>query len=460
VARARATTGRPVTLSASDRARLDQAVKSDDSPYTTFAISPWSKYLAWEAGRLGLTPNQVTLTSVAVATLAAAAFAAGARPGYVLGALLLQLSFGLDCADGQLARLTSSFSQLGGWLDAMCDRLKEYVVYAGLAVGSLRAGDDVWLLAVLALVLQTVRHAVDTAWSVTPAAVSAGTEGAARAATGQRRRWHWARKVAILPIGERWLLVSVLAAFTRPRVVFVVLLAAGVLAAAYMVAARLRRSLRPPPAATAPEAAAQLDRLRNAGPLAALLARVGPDRPAAAVVLPVLGAVLLAAALVESIAAGSGVPLLLGALALVLLAALGGRRPPDPRWGWTVPPLLRSGEYATAVVAGWISATSMSLPYVYLLVAVWLDYDSAYRIRHRLPGNGGWGEPSPTVDVPGFEVRLLAVAALATAGGAVFGTGMAVLVAVLLVLAIVRGARLWRRSNGNDLDADGRGAYG
>jgi hypothetical protein len=64
------------------------------------------------------------------------------------------------------------------------------------------------------------------------------------------------------------------------------------------------------------------------------------------------------------------------------------------------------------------------------------------------------------VDVPGFEVRLLVVAALATAGGAVFGTGMAVLVAVLLVLAIVRGARLWRRSNGNDLDADGRGGYG
>jgi phosphatidylglycerophosphate synthase len=37
----------------------------------------------------------------------------------------------VDCADGQLARLTGTFSDLGGWLDAMFDRLKDYAVYAG-----------------------------------------------------------------------------------------------------------------------------------------------------------------------------------------------------------------------------------------------------------------------------------------------------------------------------------------
>jgi hypothetical protein len=50
--------------------------------------------------------------------------------------------------------------------------------------------------------------------------------------------------VAILPIGERWLLISVLAATTSPRFVFAVLIGAGGLAAAYMVAAQARRSLR------------------------------------------------------------------------------------------------------------------------------------------------------------------------------------------------------------------------
>jgi len=149
--------------------------------------------------------------------------AAGVRRRRGIGAALVRL----DCADGQLARLTGTFSDLGGWLDAMFDRLKEYAVYAGLAIGSARSGDDVWLLAVTALVLQTVRHALDSAWSVTPAAVSAQNEGGRRRAAGRRRRWHWSRKVAILPISERSMLISVLAAATSPRFVFAVLIGAG-----------------------------------------------------------------------------------------------------------------------------------------------------------------------------------------------------------------------------------------
>jgi phosphatidylglycerophosphate synthase len=446
-----------VTLSSADRARLDQAVKADDSPYTTFAISPWSKYVAWGAGRLGLTPNHLTLTSVAVAAAAAGCFASGTRAGYVVGAVLLQLSFALDCADGQLARLTSSFSDLGGWLDAMCDRLKEYLVYAGLALGSVRGGDDVWLLAVVALVLQTARHAVDSSWSVTPAAVSAATEGARRRAAGEARRWHWARKVAILPIGERWMLVSVLAATTRPRVVFVVLIGAGTLAAGYMLAARVRRSLRPSDRAAAPAAAAQLDRLREAGPLAALLARAGPVRPGAAIAFPVLGAVVLAVGLGWSILTRSGPPLLAGALAMVVLAALGGRRPPNPRWGWVVPPLLRTAEYATAAAAGWVSGASLGVTYAYLLAVVWHDYDSTYRVRHEMAVPPRARGPSSVADPPGFEVRTLAVAALATGAGAVYRAGIIILVAVLVVLAIWRGTTLWRRSAVGYVEQAGRG---
>ena len=258
-----------MTLSRTERVLLDRAVKDDDSPFTTFAVSPWSKYVAWWASRRGLTPNQVTLASLAVAVVAGACCATGTRWGYVAGAVLLQASFGLDCADGQLARLTGRFSEFGGWLDAMVDRLKEYAVYAGLALGSARAGDEVWLLAVAALVLQTLRHAVDFSWSVTPASTSAVEQGAVRRAAGQRRRWHWARKVAILPIGERWALISVLTALTTPRIVFVVLLVAGVLAGAYMLLARARRSLGrlPGTQADAEAAAVVLQRMWDSGPV-------------------------------------------------------------------------------------------------------------------------------------------------------------------------------------------------
>jgi phosphatidylglycerophosphate synthase len=451
-----------MTLSASDRARLDLAVKQDDSPYTTFAVSPWSKYVALGAARRSVTPNQVTALSLLVALLAGGCFAVGSRSGYIVGAVLLQLSFGLDCADGQLARFTENFSDLGGWLDAMFDRLKEYAVYAGLAIGSARSGDDVWLLAVAALVLQTVRHAVDSAWAVTPAAVSALDEGVRRRVSGGRRRWHWARKVAILPIGERWLLISVLAAVTSPRIVFAVLIVAGALAAGYMVAARVRRSLRPSDDALAPGATLQLDRMRETGPLAGWIARAGFSRPAAAIALPLLAAAVLAAALVAAVLTGSGLHVLAGAVAFVLLAALGGRRPASPRWGWLVPPLLRTAEYATVGVAAWVSRAGPGpVTYAYLLVVIWHHYDSVYRERHRIPATG----LSVLAGLGGFEVRTLAVAGLAAVGvtaytvgigASAYTVGIATMAGSLAVVAVVRGVDMWQRSR----QADVRSAEG
>jgi phosphatidylglycerophosphate synthase len=437
-----------VTLSAADRARLDLAVKQDDSPYTTFAVSPWSKYIAWGAARRAVTPNQVTAASFFVALLAAGCFAAGVRPGYIVGAVLLQFSFGLDCADGQLARLTENFSDLGGWLDAMFDRLKEYVVYAGLAIGSVRSGEEIWLLAVVALMLQTVRHALDSAWSVTPASVSAMDEGVRRRAAGRRRRWHWARKVAILPIGERWLLISVLVAVTYPRIVFLVLIIAGGLSTAYMVAARVRRSLRPTDDPLVAGAAPQLDRMREAGRVATAIARAGSSRIAATIAFPLLAVVVLAGALAASIRTGSTVLILAGAVGFAVLAALGGHRRLDPRWGWLVPPLLRAAEYGTVVVAAWVCGAGVGPAcYGYLLAVIWHHYDSVYRERHRIAATG----LAVLAGLGGFEVRTVAVAALAAAGASAYLVGITTLAAVLVVVAVVRGRDIWQRSRQADI---------
>jgi hypothetical protein len=145
-----------------DRVLLDSAVKANDGFFTTFFVSPYSKYIASWAARRGLTPNQVTSISMTIGILAAAIFATGSRPGLVTGAVLLQLAFTADCVDGQLARYTRQFSKLGAWLDSIFDRTKEYIVFAGLAVGAVRGfEDDVWVLAVAAITLQTVRHMAD-----------------------------------------------------------------------------------------------------------------------------------------------------------------------------------------------------------------------------------------------------------------------------------------------------------
>lgn len=140
--------------------RLRSAVKAHDGFFTTFFISPYSRYIARWCARRGLTPNQVTTASLLTALIAAGSAATGTRGGYVAAGLLLLFSFVLDCTDGQLARYSLQYSTMGAWLDATFDRAKEYAYYAGLALGAARGGDDVWALALGAMVLQAspARH--------------------------------------------------------------------------------------------------------------------------------------------------------------------------------------------------------------------------------------------------------------------------------------------------------------
>ena len=88
-------------------------------------------------GRLGLTPNHLTLTGFAVAILAAVA----AWQQLWFGAGLLVLVGGtFDLFDGALARATGRVSRFGAFLDSTLDRAGELVVYLGIAAGSIAAG--------------------------------------------------------------------------------------------------------------------------------------------------------------------------------------------------------------------------------------------------------------------------------------------------------------------------------
>ena len=238
-----------------DRALLDSAVKTNDSPFTTLLVSPYSKYLARFAARRGWSPDQVTALSFAVGVAAAAAFALGTRGTMIAGAVLLQLSFVLDCVDGQLARYTRTFSSFGGWLDAVLDRMKEYVLYGGLALGAARGfEDDVWVLAAAALTVQTARHISDFAYvakggasaAAAPAAPLEDPEDAplprlgGGAAARLSSRWlRRANQLVRLPIGERFALISLTAAIASPRVTFAALLVWGGIAAVYALAVRV-----------------------------------------------------------------------------------------------------------------------------------------------------------------------------------------------------------------------------
>jgi phosphatidylglycerophosphate synthase len=228
-----------------DRARLDSAVKSSDGFFTTFFVSPYSRFLARFAARRGWTPNGVTTASMGLGVVAAALFGTGLRSGLIAGALVLQAAFTLDCVDGQLARYTRTFSAFGAWLDSVFDRGKEYLCYAGLAVGSLLGfAENVWLLAAAALGLQTIRHAMDFSYAAGRPR-GAGGGGAARLSGAfERRSWtRWPKKIITLPIGERFALISITAAVATPRVTFLALLIWGGVALVYQLAGKVSRSV-------------------------------------------------------------------------------------------------------------------------------------------------------------------------------------------------------------------------
>ncbi len=107
-------------LAGIDEARvlLERANRPDDGFYSTFVLRRASTPLTALALRMRLTPNQISVFSLFVGLAAALCFATGTWGGLLAGALLMQASLIIDCVDGEVARFTRSFSDLGAWIDA------------------------------------------------------------------------------------------------------------------------------------------------------------------------------------------------------------------------------------------------------------------------------------------------------------------------------------------------------
>ncbi|MFE1612251.1 DUF5941 domain-containing protein [Streptomyces albidoflavus] len=421
--------------------RLRTAVKSRDGFFTTYCISPYSRYLARWCARRGLTPNQVTTASLVTALIAAGCAATGTRAGFVAAGLLLLFSFVLDCTDGQLARYSLQYSTLGAWLDATFDRAKEYAYYAGLALGAARGGDDVWALALGAMVLQTCRHVVDFSFNEANHDAEANTSPTA-ALSGRLDSvgWTvWLRRMIVLPIGERWALIAVLTAVTTPRITFVVLLTGCALAAAYTTAGRLLRSLTRKGKRTDRAAQALAD-LADSGPLAeALTPRLRPFAKLPAPAVAALGGVILVAVTALT-PAGSAGPLL-AAVAYVLCSSLAVSRPLTGALDWLVPPFFRAAEYGVILLLAARAEDSGALPAAFGLVAAvaYHHYDTVYRIR------GGSGAPPRALvrATGGHEGRVLLVTAASLLAPSGFTVALTVLAVVVALVVLAESIRFW-----------------
>lgn len=435
-------TARQAVAAVDDEAvRLRGAVKARDGFFTTYCVSPYSRHLARWCARRGLTPNQVTTASLLTALIAAGCAATGTRGGFVAAGLLLLFSFVLDCTDGQLARYSLQYSTLGAWLDATFDRAKEYAYYAGLALGAARGGDDVWALALGAMVLQTCRHVVDFSFNEANHDATGNTSPTAALSDKlDSVGWTvWLRRMIVLPIGERWALIAVLTALTTPRVTLVVLLVGCALAACYTTAGRVLRSLTRRATRT-DRAARALGDLADNGPLASALTALRPRLPLPAPALALVGgAAVVCAALLGSHGSTWAV---VGAVVYVITSGLALARPLKGALDWLVPPFFRVAEYTTVLVLAAKADVNGCLPAAFGLVAAvaYHHYDTVYRIK------GGTGAPPRWLvrTIGGHEGRTLAVALAAVAlHDTDFTVALTALAVAVALVVLVESIRFW-----------------
>ncbi|CAM5673714.1 hypothetical protein GCM10010329_42320 [Streptomyces spiroverticillatus] len=436
--------------------RLRTAVKSRDGFFTTYCISPYSRYIARWCARRGLTPNQVTTASLITALIAAGCAATGTRGGYVAAGVLLLLSFVLDCTDGQLARYSLQYSTMGAWLDATFDRAKEYAYYAGLALGAIRGGDDVWALALGAMVLQTCRHVVDFSFNEANHDATGNTSPTAALSDKlDSVGWTvWVRRMIVLPIGERWAMIAVLTAVTTPRIVFYALLIGCAFAACYTTAGRVLRSLTR--RATRTDRAAQaLADLADSGPLAEFVAKVQAKGRTAAPVVAGFAAVLLLATVV--VAPFGDWRVIVVAVAYAMLSGFAVSRPLKGSLDWLLPPFFRIAEYCTVLVLAAKADVPGALPAAFGLVAAvaYHHYDTVYRIK------GGTGAPPNWLvrAVGGHEGRTLVVAVLAALSTTLdFPLALTVLAVVIALVVLAESIRFWVSSGAPAVHDEGETA--
>jgi hypothetical protein len=219
------------------RLRLKLANRANDGFFSVFFLRKFSKLFTWAAVRLKMTPNQVTLISFAVGLYSAYQFSQGTFWSIFAGAVLLQLSIIIDCVDGELARYTRQFSQLGAWLDAITDRIKEYLVFFALAYGAAK----------------TFRHLSDYNFArinkirsqqLQPLDFEIKNDGYVSTEREKKSRFeYWSKKAVQFPIGERWLVISASSVIGGAAFTFTIMPILALLSIALVFRGRVRKSL-------------------------------------------------------------------------------------------------------------------------------------------------------------------------------------------------------------------------
>ena len=125
--------------------------KKRDITWNVYVARPLAALLVYGLARTPITPNQVSFLGAWVFLGVPAALVGVRTPvGLLVAALVLQVAYVLDCADGQLARQTGKTSPVGAHLDFLIDEVKALLLVAACGVRLwLLQGHAAWLLVAL-----------------------------------------------------------------------------------------------------------------------------------------------------------------------------------------------------------------------------------------------------------------------------------------------------------------------
>lgn len=428
--------------------RLRTSSRLGDGAYSAAVVRPLSRIGTRLALRVGLTPNLVTAISLLVGIGSGLLILTGSRPLWIVAAVLLQLALAIDCMDGEIARFTRRFSAFGGWLDGIGDRIKEYLVFAAVAAVAVREGHSSgWLLAMIAMVIVTARHLEDYSYTDRVAAVRAA--GSTRPATGsgilstgpailstaptrQQRIIFWGKKIAHVPIAERYLILSLALLTGRSLWVLVAAMAVSAFALLWTFGGRLLRAFR----TGSPPAVDTLDDQLDLGVPARAVGRVR-------IPYPIGIAVLIICWLLIIVGICTRLWPLSVIVALLAVAIAGGSCRPliIHRLGWLTLPLVWAAE--SAVIGALLSwSVPGVLTFITLAVIAYRRYELIYSIRLR-----GLSGPRALL---GFDGRVLVVAVLVAVASLtgqpalVLGWGLVALSVETLSEAVIGTVRRWR----------------
>jgi len=409
--------------------RVLDAGPDSDGAIAQLVVDPAARDVArWAAAR-DLKPAALYGISLGLGLIAAVWFSELAVRAKLLAIVALMGSFLVGRA-GSLLAATSRQGRVRpavDWLGAASGLLTEYGIYTALAVsclarprpagvpaglegtfgGALRhtfiatwggAGQTgMWRLAIAAMAVLAVRRMAEL-----------GFEHTARASGSLFRRpaLRAFEQAAILPAGERFVLIALTAVLFGPRVTFFVLLCWGVVATGWILAGQIARSAAVIEPVAEPDGG--LSAYRGDGVISRWIGGLVQGR------LPPLPPVLVGL-FVTCVLAALGLGNLPGILvltpveAMLLLASLGSRHPHDGRADWLVPALLLAGECVFLAALGFSRRVPAPLVFALLAAVIVRHVDLLYRAR------SGRGIPADRFGL-GWDGRMLLLGLAAVFG--------------------------------------------